>query len=133
MFRMPGAALDDDEAVRLLNHHADQADRRLQVVAHQRREDFALRLDDSHRAHRFVAVLEAFVAGAAVGPGGPFDDAAALALLWLGDPLGSRGHGGQGEARCGNDRAAKSMVKHRGPPALSGKGVRRDTDLYHIC
>ena len=36
MFCMPDAALDDDEAVRLLDHHADQADRRLQAVARER-------------------------------------------------------------------------------------------------
>ena len=55
---MPCAALDDDEAVRLLHHQADEAGGRLQAVASQRRHDVVLRLDDRERAHRLVAVLE---------------------------------------------------------------------------
>ena len=86
-FCMPGAALDDDEAVGLLNHHADQADRRLQVVPPERRDDVVLGLDDGQRAHRLVAVLEPRVATAAIGARRPLDDAAALALLRSGDAL----------------------------------------------
>ena len=80
----PGAALDDDEAVRLLNHQADQSNWAMTGVPHQRRKDLALWLNNSHRAHRLVTVLEAVVADAAVGPGRTLDDAASLALLRLG-------------------------------------------------
>ena len=52
------APLDDDEAVRLLDHHANQAGRRLQAVAIQRLHDVVLRLDDGQRAHRLVALLD---------------------------------------------------------------------------
>jgi hypothetical protein len=51
------AALDDDEAVGLLHHEADQADRRLQVVGAERLQHEVLRLHDGQRAHRLVTML----------------------------------------------------------------------------
>ena len=74
----PGAAFDDDEAVRLLDHHPDQAGRRRQAIAAQIGKDDVLRLDHGQGAHRLVAVLEPLVPGAAVGAGRPLNDAAAF-------------------------------------------------------
>src|SRR5262249_25068048 len=82
----PLAAFDDQETIRLLDHHSDEADRRLQVVARERHHVLALWLDNSHRPHRLVAVLEPVIAFAAFGARGTFDDAPTLALLGFGDP-----------------------------------------------
>ena len=110
----PGAPLDDDEAVGLLNHQADEADGRLEVVAQQRRQDLALRLDDSHRAHRFVAVLEAAVAGAAVGAGRTLDDAPALTLFRLRDTaLGEHVIGDEDGHRDQKQGGTRFSTKHK--------------------
>jgi hypothetical protein len=108
-----GAALDDDEAVGLLDHHADEAHRRGQFVARERGDDFALRLDDGHRAHRLVALLKPAVALAAVGAGGALDDAATLTGLGLGDAALRGGDGWNEHGADGHDdRATHGKAGH---------------------
>ena len=72
----------------------------------------ALRLDDGERAHRLVAVLEAVVACAALGAGSALDDAAALALLWLGDALGLDVCRHQRGARRDRHDTTSSSIEH---------------------
>ena len=84
----PGAALDHDEAVRLLDHHAGSARPVTRGCSGcSDGEDDVLRLDHGQRAHRLVAMLEAVVARAAVGARRALDDAAALALFRFRDSL----------------------------------------------
>ena len=84
------AAFHDDEAVGLLDHHADQAGRRLQVVGAQVAQDLILRLHHGHGAHRLVAALEPFWCIGTAGASAALHDAAALALFGAGDALRER-------------------------------------------
>src|SRR4030095_15369648 len=59
------AALDHDEAVRLLDHEADEAHRRAELIAREGPPHVVLRLHHGHRAHGLVAALE--VGGGARG------------------------------------------------------------------
>ena len=52
------AALDHDEAIRLLNHQTDQTHRRAELVGAERRKDEILRLHHRHGPHRSGTVLE---------------------------------------------------------------------------
>src|SRR5262249_22563848 len=51
-------ALDHQEAVRLLDHEADETDGRAELIARERAADVVLRLHDGERTHRLVTVLE---------------------------------------------------------------------------
>jgi len=112
-----GAALDDDEAVRLLNHHPNESDRRRQVVARQRDQHFVLRLDDGHGAHRGIAVFELLVTFRTLGAGRTFDDAASLALFGLSNFLCPGRRSQQRDTNDSKDRRPKSEWVHRRPPA----------------
>src|SRR4029077_8471587 len=90
----PRAAFDDDEAVGLLDHHANQAAGRPEVVVQQRRKYHVLWFDDGHGPHWRHAVFE-LVPGRSISTGGAFDDAATLPLLGLGYPLRQGGNGKQ--------------------------------------
>src|SRR5690606_25335324 len=74
-------AFDDDEAVRLLHHHANEAGRRLQSIARESLRDVALRLDDRERAHRPVAMFEPAVPLRSAWTRGPLNLAAPGTLL----------------------------------------------------
>ena len=95
------AALDYDEAVGLLDHHADQPDGRLKVVAVKVGEDLVLRLHDGDRSHRLVAVLEPLRAFRPLRARRTLDCASALSLFVPGDSLRrgarSRKHRGAAE------------------------------------
>src|SRR4029079_6276787 len=75
------AALAEDEAVRLLNHHANQADRRREVIPAERDEHFVLRFDYGHRGSWSVTVLEAFLSLRAFVSCRSLNDTAALSLF----------------------------------------------------
>ena len=93
------AALDDLEAVRLLDHRAQHRRRRAEAVALQVLADLALRLDDRQRAFGRIAALE-LVVGAlclAVGPRAPGGDRAALAERLRRGRAGSDGEEGKDE------------------------------------
>ena len=55
----PEPALDDDEAVRLLHHHANEAGGGLQAVAIEGLHDVVLRLHHGQCAHGLAAMLDA--------------------------------------------------------------------------
>jgi hypothetical protein len=108
------AALHHLEAVGLLDHHADQAHRRVQAVAAQACQDVALRLDHRDRALRGVALLElhagvlrAAGAGTALCRRASFTEG-----LRRGDAAAGEGECGQRERSC-HDGASRLVVVHR--------------------
>src|SRR5215813_811132 len=81
------APLHHDEAVGLLDHQPDEADRRAKLVARERPSHVVLGLHDGEGSHRLVTALQI---GAALGPARSrrsLDDAPSLALLHVGDAL----------------------------------------------
>src|SRR5882724_1216062 len=89
------AALDHDEAVRLLDHEANEAYGGAELIAREGPPHVVLRLHHGHRAHGLVAALE--VGSGARRParaGRSLDGATALALLHVRDALcvGRGGH-----------------------------------------
>ena len=107
------AALDDLEAVRLLDHHADHRRRRAEAVALQVLADLALRLDDGQRSLRRIAALElgARALRLAVGAGTAGGERAALAERLRRGRAGGQGERGQGE---GEFRGHGILLRSRG-------------------
>src|SRR5262245_33261799 len=102
------ATLDDEEAVRLLDHEPEEPGRGSEAIARQHRQYVALRLHDGERAHGPVTSLEVGRrADGAARTGRALHRAAALPFLHVRDALGM---GGNGQAENAGQQTGKERT-----------------------
>ena len=126
------APLDDDEAVRLLDHQADQADRGAELVAREAPRHRVLGLDHGHRARKAChSARDRSRPASRWGRRSP-GLAAALALLHVREPLPVRGRRQSQRGHEHPEPQSAARCCHPPAPPVQGHRPSKATSTVHM-